>query len=193
MTDLNGERKVHEAVGRFLCIFSELEHELGEAVKVIFKVQDQEAADAIGALADFTKKVNLVKSAVDFARRSSGEELSGEWKKSAQATLNAILAVNTKERVLLVHSRLQPQTDGSVVITRLTAQGTLKIDKKTWTQEDFRKKYTQIEDLINEVRAITKELLTVLLYAQGIATLSTSLGTPSIQQNHILPDARSIP
>jgi len=181
MTDLNGEREVHEAVGRFFCIFSELEHELGEAVKAIFKVQDQEAADAIVALADFTKKVNLVKSAVHFARRPNGEELSGEWKKSALTTLSVILTVNTNERVLLAHSRLQPQTDGSVVITRLTAQGALKIDKKTWTQEDFRKKCAETERLINEVRNIRKELLTVLLYARGIVTDLASLGTPSIR------------
>jgi hypothetical protein len=71
MTDPR-EREAHEAIGRFWCTFSELECELGETVKVIFKVQDHEAADAIVALADFAKKVNLVRSAVHFARRHSG-------------------------------------------------------------------------------------------------------------------------
>ena len=54
-----------KAIGLFTCLFSELKYELGETVKVIFRVNDHGAADAIVTLADFTKKVNLVKSAMD--------------------------------------------------------------------------------------------------------------------------------
>jgi hypothetical protein len=93
--------QAHEAIGRFSCIFSELDYELGETAKVIFRVTDHEAADAIVALADLTKKVNLIKSALEFARRPDGAALSEQWKQTAQKTLNKILMVNTEDRVLL--------------------------------------------------------------------------------------------
>jgi|HubBroStandDraft_6_1064221.scaffolds.fasta_scaffold207677_4 hypothetical protein len=166
MTDLNGESGAHQAIGRFWCIFSQLEYELGETVKVIFKVQNHEAADAIVALADFTKKVNLVRSAVQFARRPTGEELPNELKEFAQNTLKAILSVND-ERVLLAHSRLQPQTDGSIAITRLTAGGTLKINAHHWTQHDFTQKCAKLESLIDEVHNIRNELMTIKLDVDG--------------------------
>jgi hypothetical protein len=80
---MSAEQQAHEAIGRFSCVFSELDYELGQTVKVIFRITDHEAANAIVALADFAKKVNLIKSAVHFARRPDGAELPGQWKEDA--------------------------------------------------------------------------------------------------------------
>jgi hypothetical protein len=80
----------------------------------------------------------------------------GRWQ-----TLSAILSVNEEDRVLLAHSRLQPQSDGSVSITRLTARGVLKINQVTWTQKDFLGKSSKIEKLIKDLNDIRKELSTV--------------------------------
>jgi hypothetical protein len=162
MTGRDPTMQAHEAIGRFSCIFSELDYELGETAKVIFRLTDHEAADAIVALADFTKKVNLIKSALEFARRPDRTELPKQWKQAAQKTLSKILTVNTNDRVQLAHSRLQPQSNGSVLVTRLTAQGQLKIEQIIWTQDDFRNKCSGIEKLINDLKDIRNQLSTLV-------------------------------
>ena len=160
-----GLRLAQQAIGEFSCVFSELEYELGEILKVIFKVQDHEAADAIVSI-DFAKKVILVKSAVEYARQANGEELSGAWKKSTLTTLNEILEdVNNKERVPLAHSRLQPQSDGSVLSTRFTP--TLKTQPRNRTQEDFKIMCAKMNSLINDVRNIRRDLARFVIHLEG--------------------------
>jgi hypothetical protein len=53
------------------------------------------------------------------------------------------------------------------LITRLTAQGQLKIKQDNWTQDDFRNKSSGIEKLINDLKDIRKELST-LVFVFGI-------------------------
>jgi hypothetical protein len=38
--------KTHQAIGAFICAFSTLEHELGEAIKVVLGIENHPAADA---------------------------------------------------------------------------------------------------------------------------------------------------
>jgi hypothetical protein len=39
------ETKAHQAIGAFFCAFSELQQELGEAIKVLFRLQDHPASE----------------------------------------------------------------------------------------------------------------------------------------------------
>jgi hypothetical protein len=67
--------KAYQAVGEYFCAFSALDRELGETVKVIFRLQQHEAADTIiAALEDFSRKVRLVRSAVQVAKNADGSE-----------------------------------------------------------------------------------------------------------------------
>ena len=53
--------KAYQAIGAYFCAFSALERELGEAIKVIFRLEQHEASDAIvAAFGDVSKKINLV-------------------------------------------------------------------------------------------------------------------------------------
>jgi hypothetical protein len=57
--------EAHQAIGAYLCAFSALDQELGETVKVIFRLQAHQAADTIvAALEDFSRKARLVRAAV---------------------------------------------------------------------------------------------------------------------------------
>jgi hypothetical protein len=48
--------KAHQAVGAYFCAFSELERELGEALKVVLRLEGNAAADVIVALVgDFAR------------------------------------------------------------------------------------------------------------------------------------------
>jgi hypothetical protein len=172
MADEDQTNAAYEAIGHFYCAFSELDYELGEALKVIFRMQNHEAADAIVALADFVKKIHLIMSAAEFAQRPTGKDLPVAWKQAAEKTLKNVLKVNDEDRVPLAHSRLQPQADGSVLVTRLTARGSLKIQNDRWTQEHFRRKCEQLDRLTADMREIRKELSTIYLSARASAVSS---------------------
>src|SRR5262245_36987706 len=98
MTDQDPIKDAYVAIGRFFSTFSELDYELGETVKVIFRITDHDAADAIVALADFAKKVNLIRSAVQFAKRPDGEDLSETWKEKADEILKQVHTINNGDR-----------------------------------------------------------------------------------------------
>jgi hypothetical protein len=88
---MSATRQADEAVGRFLRIFSELDFQLGETAKGIFRITDHKAADAIVALADFTKKTNLILSAVDFAQEPGGTALGLTLPEALLATADEVI------------------------------------------------------------------------------------------------------
>jgi hypothetical protein len=97
--------KAHQAIGAYFCAFSALDRELGETVKVVFRLQQHEAADTIiAALEDFSRKVRLVRGAVQVARHADGSATSAEWRAAADETSKKILALNDTGRVPLAHS-----------------------------------------------------------------------------------------
>jgi hypothetical protein len=92
MTD---EAKAHQAIGAYFCAFSELERELGEALKVVLQLQNNPAADAIvAAVGDFVRKANIVREAAQGAKNADGTEPTGEWKTSTDRTIADILGCN---------------------------------------------------------------------------------------------------
>jgi hypothetical protein len=63
--------KAHQAIGEYFCAFSSLERELGQAIKVVLRLQDNAAADAIVSLiGDFARKAGVVREAVQTATRA---------------------------------------------------------------------------------------------------------------------------
>jgi hypothetical protein len=70
--------------------------------------------------------------------------------------------------VLLAHSRLQAQFDGSLLLTRLTTTaGEIKIRAITWTAADFQRKEQVIQTLIGDLKGVAEKLST-FVYDFGI-------------------------
>ena len=88
--------KAHQAIGAYFCAFSALERELGEAIKVVFRLQGHEAADAIAAALEMAKKIDLVWTAVLLAKKADGTETTEEWKEKAAATMSEIYGSNSQ-------------------------------------------------------------------------------------------------
>jgi hypothetical protein len=139
--------KAHQAIGKYFSEFSELERELGEAVKVVLDLEGHEAADLVVDLLRYPRiKASLVKEAVQIAtKKKDGRKLSTTWKARADKTLGKILDHNEACRDHLAHSHLKPQEDGSVKVTR-GSKGQRK--SKNWN----------LQIKIDEVRRLTEAL-----------------------------------
>jgi hypothetical protein len=181
MTTENSHAQAHQAIGAFFCAFSELERELGEAIKVILHVQKHEWSDNIvAALGDVARKINFVSSAIEVAKHLDGSEASVEWKKGATKTVNRMFTFNDDRR-LLAHSHLQPDSHGSVKITQLRLDGgKLKLREETWDLEKLHSKTEGMIERLATLRSLKDELST-FTYAisalEGAGTLLTSGST----------------
>jgi hypothetical protein len=133
--------KAHQAIGAYFCAFSALERELGESIKVVLRLEGNAAADTIVALIrDFTRKANIVREAVQTAKRADGTDPTEEWKTRADTTLANILGCNSPDRVDLAHDYLGPQPDGSLSLQK-PGQG-----PRTWTSENLEGKTKKLRD-----------------------------------------------
>jgi hypothetical protein len=153
--------KAYEAIGEFFCAYSALEGELAEAVKAIFRLHEHPAADTIvAALEDFARKARLVRGAVSLAKNADGSETAESWKSAADQTMGDILGLND-DRVLLAHSILTPNEDGSVKIKRLhLPQGRIKERELSWTEADFKKRIETLQTLTGQLRDLKRDLST---------------------------------
>jgi len=145
----------HRAIGAFFCAFSRVEHELGEGVKAVYGLQNNDASDAIvAALGDVARKANLVWAAGKGARNPDGSEASAEWKAKVEVTIGRVLNCNQHDRVPLAHSLLQPNADGSVDLVRLKIdQGEVRgKDGVKWSKDDFGEKIERSNKLAGIVR-----------------------------------------
>jgi hypothetical protein len=144
--------KAHQAIGQYFSEFSELERELGEAVKVVLHLEDRDAADiVVAALRYPSTKASLVRAAAKIARKKDGSETLTEWKAKADETLNEIIKHSNGSRNTLAHSLLQPREDGSVNVTGRTLSHSGQMTQgatKPWN----------LKDEIDKVRRLTKEL-----------------------------------
>jgi hypothetical protein len=62
--------KAHQAIGQYFSEFSELERELGEAVKVVLHLEGHDAADiVVAALRYPSAKASLVRAAANVATK----------------------------------------------------------------------------------------------------------------------------
>jgi hypothetical protein len=152
--------KAHQAIGAYLCAFSALDRELGETVKVIFRLQEHEAADTIiAALGDFVRKAGLIGAAVKVAKNKDGPETTKEWRTAAEATINQILGCNNPDRTILAHSFLEPNEDASVNLTPLKlSKFVLKNSPETWAEKTFKQKINRLRELTQRLQQIKGDL-----------------------------------
>ena len=145
MSDDKKLDKAHQAIGQYFSEFSELERELGEAVKVVLHLEGHDAADLVVDLLRFPRnKAQLVKGAAQIAtKKKDGSKISTKWKASANTTLGKILKHNEACRDHLAHSHLEPQENGSIKVTRRSGG-----KSQNW----------KLQTKIDEVRRLTKEL-----------------------------------
>jgi hypothetical protein len=152
--------KAHQAIGAYFCAFSALERELGEAIKVIFRLEKHEASDTIvAALGDVSKKVNLVWAASLLAKNTDGSETSHDWKKKVHKTMGRIWAC-TDNRNQLAHSFLLPNDDGSVEFARISVRsGVLKRkNPNKWPQSRFYRQVTLLKALASQIQSMVHDL-----------------------------------
>jgi hypothetical protein len=148
--------KAHQAIGAYFCAFSELERELGEALKVVLRLQGNPAADAIvAAVGDFARKARIVQEAVQGAKNADGTEPSSEWKAKAVETMRDIFGCNNPERRDLAHDYLEPHPDGSVSLQKPGQSA------RPWSATEFGRKIQKLKDLTNDLRSATTELVTL--------------------------------
>jgi hypothetical protein len=187
--------KAHQAIGAYFCAFSVLERELGEAIKVIFRLQQHEAADTIvAALGDVAKKINLVRSAILIAKNVDGSDTSEEWKTRADATMKTILGCNGGDRVALAHSYLEPRADGSVTLTSLQVpDGVLKNKQDTWTEADFKRKTERLAELTEQLRSLKNDLSTFTVTIPNTGWMTSYWDTPFALRHAALTDDLSHP
>jgi hypothetical protein len=102
------EQKAYRAIGAFQCAFSVLEHELGETIKTILRLQQPEAGDmVVAALGDFARKASFIRAAIAVAKKPDGSGTSDEWKAKTDKTIRDCLGVNQVSRVLLALSEVK--------------------------------------------------------------------------------------
>ena len=105
MNDDTKFAKAHQAIGQYFSEFSELERELGEAVKVVLHLEKHDAADiVVAALRYPSTKASLVRAAAEIAKKKDGSETSTEWKAKADKTLGEIIKHSNGSRNTLAHS-----------------------------------------------------------------------------------------
>jgi hypothetical protein len=145
--------KAHEAIGEFFCAFSNLERELGEAIKVVLGLRDHPAADAIvGFLRDFKRKTDIVRAGSQGAKRADGTDPDEKWKRDVAKLMDEVLGCNNPYRINLAHDYLEPHADGSVSLK------TPGETPKTWTSENFSQKIANMNALANKVRTVSTDL-----------------------------------
>jgi hypothetical protein len=145
--------RAHELIGEFFCAFSKLDRAVGETLKIVLRLKGNPAADAIvGVIGDFVKKTNIVKEAVQTAKRADGTEPDPVWKADADKTLDKILGCNNPDRIDLAHSYLEPHSDGSVSLQRPGR------DPSPWTSEDFQRRIANMNELASKLEAIRTDL-----------------------------------
>jgi hypothetical protein len=148
--------KAHEAIGEYFCAFSRLERELGEALKVVLRLQNNPAADAIvGIVGDFARKTRVVRRAVQTAKNVDGSDPQENWKANAVELLEEILGCNNPDRTDLAHDFLEPQQDGSVSLQKPGQE------PRRWTAQSFTDKIAKLDDLAAKLKKVTSDLTTL--------------------------------
>jgi hypothetical protein len=161
MAETSSLAAAHQAIGAYFSSFSRVEYELGESVKAMYGLENNEASDAIiAALGDVARKASLVWAASKGAK-NAGKDAPEEWKGKVEATIKRVFECND-DRVRLAHSLLQPNADGSVDLVRLKIDaGKVKgKDGVTWSRDDFAAKVQRLNELAEELKSLNRELQT---------------------------------
>jgi hypothetical protein len=150
--------KAHQAIGAYFCAFSELERELGEALKVVLRLQKNPAADTIVRIVqDFRRKASVVQAAITGAKNRDGTDPSSEWKTKANKTMEEILGCNNPDRTDLAHDYLEPHTDGSVSLQKPGQE------QRHWAYDELDGKVQKVKRLTEELRTLRNDLTTLTI------------------------------
>jgi hypothetical protein len=154
--------KAHQAIGEYFAEFSELERELGEAVKVVLHLEGHEAADIVVAALRFpSSKASLVRAAAKIATKKDGSEPPAAWKATADDTLEKIIKHSNGSRNTLAHSLLEPREDGLVNVTTrsLSHSGQMSPGAtEPWNLKDEIDEVRRLTDVLREIRTGLSEL-----------------------------------
>jgi hypothetical protein len=154
--------KAHQAIGQYFAEFSELERELGEAVKVVLHLEGHDAADiVVAALRYPSTKASLVRAAAKIARKKDGRAPPAQWKAKADKTLKDIIKHSNGSRNTLAHSLLQPREDGSVNVTSRTLSHSGQMTAgatETWNVKNETDEVRRLTEGLREIRAELSKL-----------------------------------
>jgi hypothetical protein len=161
MADDSAHAKAHQAIGAYVCAYSDASHELGETLKTLLRITENEMADAIiASLGDFARQASLVAAVCGFARDANGNELSKRQKQQIEQTINELFSCNT-DRVIIAHAKLRPRQDGSVEMEHTKVdRGMLKRRSQIWSKEDLIEKTEKLKKLAERLRLFQSELKT---------------------------------
>jgi hypothetical protein len=165
-----------QAIGTYMCAYSQAAYELGEALKVLFNLKDNTMADAIvAALGDFARQARLARALCRDARNVDGTELSKEQKDQIDGTISDCFKCND-DRVKIAHGHLEPRADGSVKIGYMTVDrgGVKGEDPIIWSLNDWAGKTKELTRLADELRNFQKELKTIKIQIPDLGFLSIS-------------------
>jgi hypothetical protein len=180
MTATSSLAQAHQVIGAYFCAFSRVEQEVGAMIKVVYRLHEEDAADAIiAALGDMIRKVNLVRAACQYAKQADGSDATPQWKASADAKITKIFSCNG-DRVFLAHSLLQPNADGSVDIVRLKLDGGELKGKGAvnWAENKFREKIKELDGLATELASLREELKIYKIEIPNAGWMSTDFMQP---------------
>ena len=163
MGEESGKANALQAIGGYMCAYSDAAFELSETLKVLFGVKDKPMADAIvAALGDFARQANLARALCQDARNADGTELSKERKEQIDSTILDCFTCND-DRVKIAHGRLEHGTDGSVAIVYVKVErgGVKGKNPIVWRPTDWTEKTKKLTKLADELRDFQKELKTI--------------------------------
>ena len=163
MAEESGKANALQAIGGYMCAYSDAAYELSETLKVLFGVKDKPMADAIvAALGDFARQANLARALCQDARNADGTELSKERKEQIDSTISDCFTCND-DRVKIAHGRLEPGADGSVAIVYIKVErgGVKGKNPIIWSPTDWTEKTKKLTKLADELRDFQKELKTI--------------------------------
>jgi hypothetical protein len=141
-----------ELVGRFLHYFSRVELQLDDAIVKLFKL-DLKTAPIITANIDFSRKLNIVRTAVNRQQKPKGQ---GILSIDADNTFKRIASMND-DRQVVAHSAFESEADG-VKFRRAVAKKHLRHDDPHWTEKDFKDRFAKLQTLEGELKLIVGEI-----------------------------------
>jgi hypothetical protein len=156
----SGKANALQAIGAYMCAYSDATYELGETLKVLFKLENNEMADAVvAALGDFDRQARLMRALCTGARNVDGTGLSEERKRQIDSVISDCYTCND-ERVKIAHGRLEPHDDGSVEIVYMKVDrgGFKGRDPIIWSPTNWTNNTNKLTKLADELRNFQKEL-----------------------------------
>jgi hypothetical protein len=173
MTEKSGNAKALQAIGAYMCAYSEATYELNETLKVLFGIKDIAMADAIvAALGDFARQASLARALCRDARNADGTELSKERKEQIDSTISDCFTCND-DRVKIAHGRLEPHDDGSVEIVhvKVDRRGVEGKEPLICSLDDWINKTENLLKLADELEKFREELKTIKIQNPVESTL----------------------